>query len=165
MDAFRLTFLQRTSSAELSPDAPFLALDQWRRRKNAYRRVFSIAANALAFGAASELAHTLAPLVPGHVLPPGTSPVTWVLVIAVCDMLVWAAMTAFVAAAVKGSAPDTRILPLLADKAAARCLLCELCLGITATFAAAAVPLLAILIIPAALLLNRQLTPITPAHP
>jgi hypothetical protein len=136
-----------------------------RRRTNAYRCVFSLAVNALAFGAASELAHTLAPPRPGHALPPGTSPVTWVLVIAACEMLARAATNVFVAAAVKGSAPDTRILPLLADKAAARCLLGELWLGIAATFAAAAVPLMAIPIIPAALLLNRQLTPTTSAHP
>lgn len=151
----------------LIASVPFIALDQWRRRcrKNAYRRVFCLSINALAFGAASELAHTLAPPRPGHVLPPGTSPVTWVLVIAACGMLAWATTTAFVGAAVKGSAPDTRVLPLLVDKAAVGCLLCELCLGIAATFAAAAVPLMAIPIIPAALLLNRQLTATTSAHP
>lgn len=72
-------------------------------------------------------------------------------------MLGWAAMTALLAAAVMGKHAGYADSPAVSGQDATHCLLCELCPGIAATFAAAAVPFMAIPVIPAALLLNRQL--------
>ena len=138
--------------------APFIAVDEWRRPSydGGYHRVFNIAVNGLAFGAASELAHTLAPSRAGHILSPGNGPLDWALVTIASGMLASAALSGFVLAVVKGSAPNTQVIPLLISRDAVRSLLIELCLGLTATFAAAAYPLLTILMIPAAILLNRE---------
>jgi hypothetical protein len=61
--------------------------------------------------------------------------------------------------AIKGSAPTTHVLPLAANRTAARYELITITLGMTATLAAAVSPPLAIIIIPAMIVATRRMTP------
>jgi hypothetical protein len=142
--------------------APLIAWYALRRPGHTYRLTFSAAACSLAYGTASALAHAAAAPAAGHNIPPGITPLTWVLVIAACELLAAAGLNTAILIAIKGSASATRVWPLLANRMTARYELAAITLGITATLAAAASPLLAITIIPAVIVATRRMTATTP---
>lgn len=137
---------------------PLFALDQLYHPTVTYRRAFSIAACGLVYAAASVLTHAAATPVAGHMIPPGIAPLTWVLVIAACDLLAVASMGAAILIAIKGCAPAARVVPLAVNRAIVLHELVLMVLGIAATLVAAAYPLLSIAIIPVVILITRQIT-------
>jgi hypothetical protein len=141
---------------------PFGALNHWYGGGHAYRRVFSAAALGLAYGAVSELAHGTAPLAAGHAMPPGTSLLSWVLLITAWQLAAVAGTLMLVLTAIKATTPATRVLPLLADRTTIRYNLADLGLGVVVTIATAAYPLMAVPVIPATLLLRKYLISTTP---
>lgn len=124
--------------------APGHALAQWRHRASAYRKLYSLAVQGLAYGAASALAHALARPAAGCLIPPRTTAASWALIIIVCGLLAEAAICASILAAVKAAVPATRLVPLTANQITARYAPTKLALGAVLTFAAAVNPLLAI---------------------
>lgn len=145
--------------------ALLFAIGERRPYRHQYRRVFSATANGLAYGAASELAHALARPTAGHLIPPGSTPLSWALIIITCELLAVAGMSAFLLGAMKITAPSTRLRPLFTNRTTIQSHLAALALGVAATFTAAAYPLLTITLIPAILatkyLATRTATPST----
>jgi hypothetical protein len=135
------------------------AMAQWRHPASAaYRRVYSLAVQSLAYGAASALAHALARPAAGHLVPPGTGAASWALIIIACGLLAETVTSVSLLAAVKAATPATRLLPLTADPVTARCTAASIALGIAITLAAAANPLLALPLIPVAVVLGKHLS-------
>jgi hypothetical protein len=142
--------------------APFVALNLRHAPSPAYRRVFSAAALALSYGAVSELVHVAAPLASGHAIPLGATLPSWILLIAVCQLTAAAGTLTLILAAIKTATPATRVLPLMGNRTTLRYNVADLSLGTAVTIAAAAYPFLAILVVPATLLLRKYLARITP---
>lgn len=132
-------------------------LAPWRHRTTAYRMVYSTAVQGLAYGAASELAHALARPATWHLIPPGATAASWALVIIACGLLAEAASVASLLAAIKTALPATRLLPLTANRVGIRGVSANTALGTAITLAAVVNPLLAIALMPAAVLLGKHL--------
>jgi diguanylate cyclase (GGDEF)-like protein len=89
---------------------PLLALTQLRvHRGIVYRRVFSAAAIALAYAAASWAFRSLPPQVAGHSPGKAGHAVLWCLAVAGCDVLAWLINNTLIAVAIKASDRTARI--------------------------------------------------------
>jgi hypothetical protein len=100
--------------------APLMALTQLRvHRGIVYRRVFSAAAIALAYGAASWAFWSLPQSVAGPSPGQASHAVWWCLAVAGCDVLAWAINNTLIATAIRSSDPTARIKELFSREALA----------------------------------------------
>ncbi len=136
---------------------PLRALNQLRvGRSLVYRRVLSASAVGLAHYAASSLFHRLSPDVRGAVTHGGSARV--VLTALACATLCYLINTLLVTAAVRLSTPTASWWQLLFDPEALYVDLVEVCMG-TVVFAGwLFTPLVTLVLLPPALLLQRSLT-------
>jgi hypothetical protein len=124
----------------------------------AYRWFYSLAVQGLTYGAISGLAHAAVRPAAGYLIPAGATITRCAPVIIACGLLAEAATCAFILAAIKTATPvATRLLPLAISRVSVRCACASASLGTAITIAAAVHPLLAIPVLPAAVLLGRRL--------
>jgi hypothetical protein len=116
---------------------PRMVLTQLRiRRTLLHRRAYTAAAVGLAYAAASLAFHAVAPVVgPSAATGIGGSAMLWTLLVVGCGLLRLVVNDGLVLMAVKGAAPQTRLLPEIVGAEALSGNVAELILGTLAAFA------------------------------
>jgi diguanylate cyclase (GGDEF)-like protein len=133
------------------------ALMQWRiRRIPLHRRVFSAAAVALSFGAASVAFHLAARQFAGQGLGVGLHSSMLLLVVAAVAVLQWAVNAVLVLPAVKASDPALRIRDMLLQREQVQNDVVELCVAVLVVLGIAITPLTIIFSLPFVTLLQRS---------
>jgi diguanylate cyclase (GGDEF)-like protein len=131
-------------------------LIQWRiRRIPLHRRVFSAAAIALSFGAASVLFHLTARQFTGQGLSVGFHGSMLLLVVAAAAAVQWTVNSLLVLPAVKASDPARRIRELLLQRDQVQNDVVELCVAVLVVLGIAITPLTIIFSLPFVTLLQR----------
>ena len=121
-----------------------------------HRRAYTAAAVGLAYAAASVIFHATVPLLGGGTGAGGRA-VLWTLLVVGCGLVRLALNDGLVFAAVKGSAPETRLRSEITGAEAVYGNSAELALGTLVTFVAAHAPLAAVLALPLVISLQRSL--------
>jgi diguanylate cyclase (GGDEF)-like protein len=127
------------------------------RRALVYRRVFSAAANGIAYFTASVLFHAVAQTIGGAT--PGTSvrALVWVLVVAGCGVLRWIINMGILAVALKGVEPSTPMRDILWDRELLFNDFAELCVAVLVTFVTANSVFLVFCALPSVAVMQRSL--------
>jgi diguanylate cyclase (GGDEF)-like protein len=127
------------------------------RRALVYRRVFSAAANGMAYLAASVLFHSLAQAIGGAT--PGTSvrALVWVLVVAACGVVRWTINMGILVVALKGAEPATPLRDLVWDPELLFNDFAELCVAVLVTFVTANSVFLVFCALPSVAVMQRSL--------
>jgi diguanylate cyclase (GGDEF)-like protein len=138
---------------------PRIVLTQVRvRQAPAHRRAYTTAAAGLAYAAASVAFHAAVPaLGPGAATATGESALLWTMLAAGCGLLRLAVNDGLDLAAVRGSAPGTRLLPGIAGTEALYGSAAELSLATLSAFAAARSMLAIVYAVPLVISLQRSL--------
>lgn len=140
--------------ALLVPVPQMLLTQFWVRRGPMDRGAYTMAAAGLAYGAASLAFHDVAPVLdPGA--ETGTSTMLWTLLVVGCGLLRLVISNGLVLAAVRGSAPGTRLMPESAGTEALIANVAELSLGTLAALAAARSVLALLYAVPLVISLQR----------
>jgi diguanylate cyclase (GGDEF)-like protein len=144
--------------ALLAP-VPRMVLTQVRvRQTQLYRRAYTAAAVGLAYGAASLVFHAIVPVLgPGAATGAGERALLWTLLAAGCGLLRLVVNDGLVLAAVKGAAPETRLLPEITGAEALYGNIAELSLGTLSAFAAVHSTLTILYAVPLVVSLQRSL--------
>jgi diguanylate cyclase (GGDEF)-like protein len=144
--------------ALLAP-VPRMVLTQVRVRQTLlYRRAYTAAAVGLAYAAASLAFHAVVPVLgPGAGTGAGERAFLWTLLAAGCGLLRLVVNDGLVLAAVKGSAPETRLLPEISGAEALYGNVAELSLGTLSAFAAVHSTLTIFYAVPLVVSLQRSL--------
>ena len=121
-----------------------------------HRRAYTAAAVGLAYAAASVVFHATVPLLGGGTGAGGRA-VLWTLLVVGCGLIRLALNDGLVFAAVKGSAPETRLRSEITGTEAVYGNSAELALGTLVTFVAAHAALAAVLALPLVISLQRSL--------
>jgi len=137
---------------------PRMMLTQWRiRRTYLHRRAYTAASVGLAYAAASLAFRAAAPALGGLAAGAGGRAVTWTLLAGACSLLRLAINEGLVLIAVKGSAPTTRLRPLILGHETLHNWIAELSLGVLVAFAAARSIFVLFYALPLVILLQRSL--------
>jgi diguanylate cyclase (GGDEF)-like protein len=138
---------------------PRMVLTQVRMRQTAlHRRAYTAAAVGLAYAAASLAFHAVVPILgPGAGTGTGGHAMAWTVLVAGCGLIRLVVNDGLVFAAVKGSAPETRLLAEIAGAEAVYGNVAELCLGTLAAFAAVHSTLALVYAVPLVITLQRSL--------
>ena len=145
--------------ALLAP-VPRMALTQQVRvrRTMLHRRAYTAAAEGVAYAAASLAFHAAVPLLgPGVGTGTGGRAMLWTVLAAGCGLLRLVVNDGLVLTAVKGSAPETRLLPEIAGAEALYGNVAELSLGTLSAFAAVHATLAIVYALPLVVSLQRSL--------
>ena len=135
---------------------PLLVLTQLRvQRGLIYRRVFTVAAIALAYGAASVLFHAFPPSFAGPTIGTGTHALTWALAVVISEQVGRRGHQGLIIAAMKLSNPSMRLAEQELNREALIADFAEFDLGVLITLVVAANPVLAVLAVPTVLLARR----------
>ena len=141
--------------AMLTP-IPLQVLTQWRVHKGVvYRRVFTAGAISLTYGAASLLFRQFPDSFAGSSIGSGTHAITWVLAVAVCELIGGFGHKFLIMAAIKLSEPAVRLAELLLNREALQADFAEFDLSLLITVVVAVTPVLAIAAVPTVLLARR----------
>jgi hypothetical protein len=136
---------------------PRMVLTQFRIRQTIlHRRAYSAAALGLSYAAASVVFHAAVPQLGGGT-GAGMTAMLWTLLVVGCGLLRLVLNDGLVLAAVKGSAPQTRLRSEITGSEAVYGSSAELALGTLVTFVAAHVALAAVLALPLVISLQRSL--------
>jgi diguanylate cyclase (GGDEF)-like protein len=138
---------------------PRMVVTQLRiRRALLHRRAYSAAAIGLAYGAASLAFHAVSPVLgPGAGTGTGGPAMLWTLLVVGCSLLRLAVNDGLVLTAVKGGAPETRLLPEIVGAEALYGNITELSLGTLSAFAAVHSVLAILYAAPLVISLQRRL--------
>jgi diguanylate cyclase (GGDEF)-like protein len=135
---------------------PLQILTQLRVHKGfVYRRVFTVAAMGLCYGAASVVFRAFPPSFAGGVIGLGMHAVTWALAVAACEIVGGRGHNLLIALAVKISDPSVKLLGLELDREALKADFAEFDLGVMITIVVGISPLLEIFAVPTVLLIRR----------
>jgi diguanylate cyclase (GGDEF)-like protein len=136
---------------------PLLALTQLRVSPPGvvYRRVFSAATIALAYGAASVVFHALPLSVAGSSPGQASHAVRWCLAVAGCDVLAWAVNNTLLAVAIRSSDPTARIREEQFSREALAGDYIQWTVAVLVAFAAAITPVLLAFAWPTVMVLRR----------
>jgi len=128
------------------------------RRAQIYWRAYTAAAVGLAYAAASLAFHAAVPVIgAGAATGTGGRAMLWTVLAAGCGLLRLAVSDGLALAAVKGSAPQARLLPEIAGAEALYGRVAELSLGTLAAFAAVHSTLVIVYAVPLVVALQRSL--------
>jgi diguanylate cyclase (GGDEF)-like protein len=138
---------------------PRMVLTQMRvPQAQVYCRAYTVAAVGLAYAAASLAFHAAVPVIgAGAATGTGGRAMLWTLLVAGCGLLRLAVSDGLALAAVKGSAPQTRLLPEIARAEALYGRVAELSLGTLSAFAAVHSTLAIVYAVPLVIALQRSL--------
>jgi diguanylate cyclase (GGDEF)-like protein len=137
---------------------PRMVLTQWRiRRALLHRRAYSVAAVGLAYAAASLAFHAVSPaLGPGAGTGAGGPSTLWTLLAVGCGVLRLVVNYGLILMAVKGAAPETRLIPEIVGAEALYGTVAELSLGTLSAFTAVHSVLATLLAVPLVVSLQRS---------
>ncbi len=135
---------------------PLQVLHQWRvHRGVVYRRVFTAGAISLGYGAASLLFWSFPASFAGHSVGTGTHAITWVLAVAICELVGGRGHHFMIVGAIKLTDPSVRIRDLELDREALQADFAEFDLSVLITVVIAVNPVLAVAAVPTVLLARR----------
>ena len=135
---------------------PLQVLTQWRVHKGVvYRRVFTAGAISLTYGAASLLFRQFPDSFAGSAIGSGTHAITWVLAVAVCELVGGFGHKFLIMAAIKLSDPSVGLAELALNREALQADFAEFDLSLLITVVVAVTPVLAIAAVPTVLLARR----------
>jgi diguanylate cyclase (GGDEF)-like protein len=135
---------------------PLFLLTQWLvSRGLVYRRVFTVAATGLSYGAASVVFHAFPDSFAGPTIGTGTHALTWAVAVAACEIIGGRGNHVMIAAAVKISDPAIRLADMEFSRDAIQSDVAELDLSVLISVVVAVNPVLAILGVPTVLLVRR----------
>ncbi len=141
--------------AMLTP-IPLQVLTQWRVHKGViYRRVFTAGAISLTYGAASLLFRQFPDSFAGSAIGSGTHAITWVLAVAICELVGGFGHKFLIMAAIKLSDPSVGLAELALNREALQADFAEFDLSLLITVVVAVTPVLAIAAVPTVLLARR----------
>ena len=141
--------------AMLTP-IPLQVLTQWRVHKGVvYRRVFTAAAISLTYGAASLLFRQFPDSFAGRRSAPGAHALTWVLAVAICEIVGGRGHHFLIVGAIKLTDPSVRLADLELNREALQADFAEFDLSVLVTVVIAVNPVLAIAAVPTVLLARR----------
>ena len=141
--------------AMLTP-IPLQVLTQWRVHKGVvYRRVFTAGAISLTYGAASLLFRQFPDSFAGSSIGSGTHAITWVLAVAICELVGGFGHKFLIMAAIKLSDPSVGLAELALNREALQADFAEFDLSLLITVVVAVTPVLAIAAVPTVLLARR----------
>jgi len=141
--------------AMLTP-IPLQVLTQWRVHKGVvYRRVFTAGAISLTYGAASLLFRQFPDSFAGSSIGSGRHAITWVLAVAVCELVGGFGHKFLIMAAIKLSDPSVKLAELALNREALQADFAEFDLSLLITVVVAVTPVLAIAAVPTVLLARR----------
>ena len=141
--------------AMLTP-IPLQVLTQWRVHKGVvYRRVFTAAAISLTYGLASLLFRQFPVSFASGAIGSGRHALTWVLAVAVCELVGGFGHKFLIMAAIKLSDPAVRLADLALNREALQADFAEFDLSLLITVVVAVSPVLAIAAVPTVLLARR----------
>jgi diguanylate cyclase (GGDEF)-like protein len=141
--------------AMVTPVPLYLLTQWWVFPGLVYRRVFSVAALGLSYGAASLAFHAFPDSFAGPAIGTGTHALTWVLAVAVCEIIGGRGQHVMIAAAVKISNPAVRLRDIELSRDAIQSDVVELDLSVLVSVVVAVNPVLAVLGVPTVLLVRR----------
>ncbi len=136
---------------------PLQILTQFRVHRGVvvYRRVFTVAAIALAYGAASLAFRAFPASIAGHSIGGGTHALTFAAVVILCEIIGGRGHQLMIVGGIKLTDPAVRILSLQLNREALSGDFAEFDLGVLITLVVAVNPVLAILAVPTVLLVRR----------
>ena len=141
--------------AMLTP-IPLQVLTQWRVHKGVvYRRVFTAGAISLTYGAASLLFRQFPDSFAGSSIGSGKHAITWVLAVAICELVGGFGHKFLIMAAIKLSDPAVKLAELALNREALLADFAEFDLSLLITVVVAVTPVLAIAAVPTVLLARR----------
>src|SRR5580693_8698821 len=120
-----------------------------------YRRVFSVAALSLSYGAASLVFHAFPDSIAGPAIGTGTHALTWAVAVAVCEIIGGRGQNVMITAAVKIANPAIRLADIEFSRDAIQSDIAELDLSVLISVVVAVNPVLAVLGVPTVLLVRR----------
>lgn len=136
---------------------PIQALKHWRvQRGVVHRRVFTIAATGLSYGAASVTFHAF-PVAGFSASTSGAQALIWTLTVMACAVLAYAINVVFILVAVRLSDPEIRLRQLVATRDGASADLVEVSFGVLVTIVAAVGPFFILFALPMVPLQRRFL--------
>ena len=141
--------------AMLTP-IPLQVLTQWRVHKGVvYRRVFTAGAISLTYGAASLLFRQFPDSFAGGTIGSGAHAITWVLAVAICELVGGFGHKFLIMTAIKLSDPSVKLPELALNREALLADFAEFDLSLLITVVVAVTPVLAIAAVPTVLLARR----------
>jgi diguanylate cyclase (GGDEF)-like protein len=141
--------------AMLTP-VPLQILTQFRvHRGVVYRRVFTVAAIAAAYGAASLVFRAFPASFAGHAIGSGTHALTFTVAVALCEIIGGRGHQLLVMAGIKLTDPTVRFVDLEFNREALQGDFAEFDLGVLITVVVAVNPALAVFAVPTVLLVRR----------
>jgi diguanylate cyclase (GGDEF)-like protein len=142
----------------MATPAPLLMLTQWRIHRGAvYRRVFTAAAIAIAYGGASLVFRAFPASFAGGGIGSGKHALTWVVAVAVAELVGGRGHHALIMGAVKLADPTVRLRDLELNTDALQGAFAESDLAILVTVVVGVNPVLAVFAVPTVLLIRRFL--------
>jgi diguanylate cyclase (GGDEF)-like protein len=136
---------------------PLFLLTQWLvSRGLVYRRVFTVAATGLSYGAASLAFRAFPHSFAGPAVGTGTHALTWAVAVAICEIIGGRGHNLMIAAAVKLSDPTVRLADMEFSRDAIQSDVVELDLSVLISVVVAVNPVLAVLGVPTVLLAQSR---------
>jgi len=137
---------------------PLQVLTQWRVHKGIlYRRVFTTAAIAVAYGAASLLFRAFPASFAGGTIGTGIHALDWAVAVATCEMVAGRGHQFLIIGAIKLSDPRVRLTELEFNREALQGDFAEFDLAVLITIVVAVNPVLAVVGVPTVLLVRRYM--------
>ena len=141
--------------AMVAPIPLYVLTQFWVFRGIVYRRVFTVGAIALAYGAASVLFRAFPASFAGGTIGTGTHALTWAVAGAICEQVARRGHQILIMGGIKLSNPAVRVIPQELNREALVADFTEFDLGVLITIVVAVNPVLAIFAVPTVLLVRR----------
>jgi diguanylate cyclase (GGDEF)-like protein len=141
--------------AMVTPIPLYVLTQFWVFRGIVYRRVFTVGAIALAYGAASVLFRAFPASFAGGTIGTGTHALTWAVAVAICEQVARRGHQILIMGGIKLSNPAIRVIPQELNREALVADFTEFDLGVLITIVVAVNPVLAIFAVPTVLLVRR----------
>jgi diguanylate cyclase (GGDEF)-like protein len=141
--------------AMVTPIPLYVLTQFWVFRGVVYRRVFTVGAIALAYGAASVLFRAFPASFAGGTIGTGTHALTWAVAVAICEQIGRRGHQILIMGGIKLSDPAARVIPQELNREALVADFTEFDLGVLITIVVAVNPVLAIFAVPTVLLVRR----------
>jgi diguanylate cyclase (GGDEF)-like protein len=141
--------------AMVTPIPLYVLTQIWVFRGIVYRRVFTVGAIALAYGAASVLFRAFPASFAGGTIGTGRHALTWAIAVAICEQVARRGHQILIMGGIKLSNPAARVIPQELNREALIADFTEFDLGVLITIVVAVNPVLAIFAVPTVLLVRR----------
>jgi diguanylate cyclase (GGDEF)-like protein len=141
--------------AMVTPVPLYVLTQFWVFRGIVYRRVFTVGAIGLAYGAASVLFRAFPASFAGGAIGTGMHALTWAVAVAVCEQVGRRGHQVLIMGGIKLSNPAARLAPQELNREALVADFAEFDLGVLITIVVAVSPVLAIFAVPTVLLVRR----------